>query len=204
MRTRGHSLIELLVCIAIIGVIASMYLPALVKARRKAEEVAIKEGLRQNYIGRMADSANSARVSTSVYTREACRDAFRFTMQTAKGEIIVTRLLYVVKNEDEFRAYWHTFINPSAAGPAPSDYMTDEDGNRYPLVPVESYVRRGGPALPEGWEFISTHLGETSSGTASTNVAYTDGHIEFVRYPNRYPACAVVAELSHRFVEETS
>lgn len=204
MRNRGHSLVELLVCMAIIGIIASMYLPALAKAKRKADEVVVKEGLRQNHISRMAGSVNSARASANDYTLEDCRNAFRFTMETAKGEIIVTRLLYVVNNEAEFRAYWHTFIDPSATGPAPTDYMYDEQGNQYPLVSVENYLRRGGPPVAEGWEFISTHLGETSSGTASTNVAYTDGHVEFVRYPSRYPACATVAELSHRFVVESS
>lgn len=202
MRTRGHSLVELLVCIAIIGVIASMYLPVLAKARRKAEEVVVKEGLRQNYIGRMARNVNSSAPFTAAYSREECREAFRFTIPMAKGETIATRLLYVVNNEDEFRAYWHTFINPAATGPTPSDYMTDENGNQYALVPVESYIQRGGAPVPEAWEFISTDLRDTSSGTASTNVAYTDSHVEFVRYPGDYPACAVVAELSHRYVVE--
>ena len=59
-RHRGFSLLELLICVAIISILMALYLPVLGKARRKAEEVAIKEGLRQDHIAREAAAANTA------------------------------------------------------------------------------------------------------------------------------------------------
>lgn len=205
---RGHSLVELLVCVAIIGVLMAMYLPALSKARRKAEEVAVKEGLRQDYIGHMADRANAPNARIPSPTREQCRTAYRQYMTTTGGQVLATRLLYAVKDEAEFRAYWNTLINPDATAPLEFDrsggvLATDEAGNRYVLPTMDSYRMGRGPALPEAWEFLSTNLAETTSGTLGTTVLYSDSHVEYVRYPGSYPACVAVAELSHRFMDST-
>ncbi len=204
----GHSLVELLVCVAIIGILAAMYLPALSKARRKAEEVAVKEGLRQDYIGHFSDSANSPNARGSSPTREQCREAYRQYMTTTERQVLATRLLYAVKDEAEFRAYWNTLINPDATAPLEFDrsggiIVEDEAGNRYTLPTMDSYRMGMGAAVPEAWEFISTNLGETTSGTLGTSVLYSDGHVEYIRYPGAYPVCWAVAELSHRFVAGT-
>lgn len=202
-RIRGFSLIETLVVMAIIAILMALYLPVLAKAMRKAEEVAVKEGGRQQFIGRMADNANSAGRSDARPDREACRAAFRRKVD----DVIATEVLYVVTNDDEFRAYYYTIINPAQTGPlvysSGGEVIVQDDlGNSYTLPAVDNVIDDH-PTFPLGWEFISTNLQDTSSGTIGTNVLYSDGHVVYVRYPEGYPASPTVAELSHHFVENS-
>ena len=116
-RGFGFSLVELLVCVAIISILASMYMVALAKARRKAEEVGVKESFRQDSIGRMADNANIARVVENMPTdRGLFRDAFRKQMMTSNGPFWATEVLCEIEDEGAFKAYWNTVINPAAEG----------------------------------------------------------------------------------------
>ncbi|GMV95423.1 MAG: hypothetical protein AMXMBFR82_52010 [Candidatus Hydrogenedentota bacterium] len=199
----GFSLVETLVVVAIIAILMALYLPVLSKVMRKAEEVAVKEGFRQEKIGRMADSANSAGKDLGpAPDRDECRAAFRKKV----NDVIATEVLYIVESDAEFNAYWQTMINPAAN--TPLEYSgsgnllaRDEFGDVYELLRVDKFLDEG-PPFPLGWEFISTDLSDTSSGTIGTNVIYSDGHVVYVRYPGEFPATRTVAELSHRFVEE--
>ena len=205
-KRNGHSLVELLVCIAIIGTLMAMSMPVYVKAMRKAKEVGVSESMRQSHIARQADKANIARPdSPDGQEREACRAAYRREMSDGSGDgvIVVTEMLYDVETEEEFRAYWHTLIDPDAAAPLVFDgsgnlIAEDEDGTAFTLAPI----RAGEHGMV--WEFLSSDPRESSAGTLGTVVGYPDGHTEYVRYPQRFPACRSVAELSHRFMVESS
>jgi prepilin-type N-terminal cleavage/methylation domain-containing protein len=203
-KSGGFSLVETLVCLAIISILMALYLPALSRAKRKAEEVSIKEGERQEYIGRFADNANIANgraPSSSVDVRVRCRAAYRKTVKTGVGDALVTELVYAVQNEAEFRAYWNTLINPAATGAVEETSagvtVYDPEGKRFRLGRLDAW--RGAP-IPTMWEFLSTNLSETTSGTLGCSVLYSDGHVEYAVYPQAYPACRTVAELSHQFV----
>jgi prepilin-type N-terminal cleavage/methylation domain-containing protein len=211
MKARhGFSLVELLVVVAIIMLLASMYMVALGRARSKAMQVAAVEAVRQKYIGELASNVNAARrgrVGDITRVREGARKAYRQTLQTGSGPTLVTELRYVVKNEAEFRAYWHTLINPAASEPlelkGQALVARDEDGNEYVLPPIDlNYVK--GEVFPLGWEFLSTDMSEMTSGTIGAYVQYSDGHLDYIAYPGKFPICRSVAELSHRFVQESS
>ncbi|MBI4556235.1 MAG: type II secretion system protein [Candidatus Hydrogenedentes bacterium] len=209
---RGFSLIELMVVLAIISILMAMYLPILSKVMRKAEQIAVKEGFRQEQLGRFADNANIAHpTAPPAPTREQCRQAYRRTVETSREPAIVTELAFVVRNDAEFKAYWNTVLNPSASGPLDIDaagnlIATDEDDNEFRLPPLhdiwDAASRYG--AVPVLWEFLSSVPAEMSAHNLGIEVLYADGHVEYLRYPNVFPATPVVAELGHRFVQETS
>jgi prepilin-type processing-associated H-X9-DG protein len=189
----------------------AMYLPALSKARKQAEAVVVKEGFRQEYVGRFADTANVARptagpIGETAQLRADARDAFRRNMTMTGRETLVTSTLWQVTSEAEFLAYWHTLINPAASGPIEARdagiVVRDEAGNEYVLRSLEAGPQTGQP-FPVAWEFLSSNLSESTAGTTGTNVLYSDGHVEYVPYPSGYPACRSVAELSHRFMTES-
>jgi prepilin-type N-terminal cleavage/methylation domain-containing protein len=209
-KRSGFSLVEMLVVLAIITILMALYLPVLQRAKRKAEQVAVKEAMRQGYIGAAADQANIARPSGTGTPpdRAECRAAFRQTIDIGKSDMIVTEMLYHVSSAGEFRAYFFTLIDATATGPlefseSGSLIATDDKGNTFDLQPLGDMLSLGG-GTPIAWEFLSTDLSETSTGTLGVEVIYGDGHVEYLPYPSRFPAVAVVAKLSHRFMEQNS
>ncbi len=204
-QRNGFTLIELLVVVAIIAIIASMYMGALGRARAKAKQIANVEAVRQRYLGRLADNANSTeREEIELPDRDECRDAYRETLDTGSGPALTTFLLYEVRTLDEFRAYWYTLIDPEASEPLEFDggrvVARDENGDEFRLRVLDENRTRGG-LFPIGWEFLSTDMSEMDSGSLGANVLFSDGHVEFMPYPNDYPVCPTVAELSHKFVQ---
>ena len=208
-RNAGFSLIELLVCVAIISILMSMYLGTLSKARDRALQVVAAEGMHQQNIAAMANQANTPRGSktttrTSELVREQCRLAFR---EDVGDQIYVSRLMFIVTNDAEFRAYWHTLLNPNADWELEYDggslLAYDPEGNEYLLPSPETNPARfnsenRGPVL--AWEFLSSHMADMNTGSLSVNVLMPSGNIERVRYPGAFPVTATVAELSHEFV----
>lgn len=207
-RRNGFSLVETLVVMAIIGVLASMLVAALTRARSKALQRAAVEAGRQWYIGMLADKANIARPKGNVkHSRAECREMYRQIFETGSGEMLATIPLYIVTNEEEFRAYWHTVIDPSASEELEFEggklVARDDEGNEFLLPSIESMgeLRK---TVPLAWEFLSTDMSEMESGSIGANVMYSDGHADYIPYPGKFPVCRTVAELSHRFVQESS
>lgn len=210
--SKGFSLVELLMVVAIIGLIMAMYMSTFAKVQRKAKQVVAGEAVRQHGIGRMADNANFARrPPEEPATREESRAAYRQPIRTADGDVFITRPTYSVSSTAEFKAFWNTVINPDAMGPLEYNgnrlIAEDEDGNRFELASVpEDYgiqdARFANAVV--GWEFLSTRMSDTTLEGLGANVLYGDGRIEYVRYPGPFPVNETVAKLSRRFLQESS
>lgn len=207
MRTRGFSLIELLVVVAIIGVMMAMTLAGLSKAKGAADRVSKAEGMRQHAMGEMADNANLAKPVTEKPSRTECRAAFHQWLEEPEenGNPLATEMLYVVRTEAEFAAYYHTLINKDNT--TPLEYANnmlnayDPDGNTFLLPPLGDplYAAERYGRLPMAWEFLSTDMSETNLTSRIINVLYTDGSVKPMRYGSGYPVTRLVAELSHDF-----
>ena len=204
-RKSGFSLIETLVVVAIISILMALYLPVLAKALRKAKEIAGKEGMRQEHIGRMADGANAAGAQAGDRPgRDEARAAFRQELQLDSDEMMIcSEMLYVVQSDDEFRAYYHTLLDPSNTAPlewAGGGALIASDGtNTYQLAPMDA-IGLQSSTIPRLWESISSVLTDTSSGTLGGNVLYADGHVVYVRYADQFPMTRTVATLFHEFM----
>ena len=200
----GFSIIELLVTVAIIGMLMAICSSALGKAMRAAKGIASGEAMHQKQIAKMATEQEK---SPDPPTPEDAREAYRQVLDTGKNEAIMTEVLYVIRDDSEFRAYWNTLLNPENTDTP--EYASDgslvaytKGGNEFQLAPMgDAAELQKGPYVV-GWEFLSTVLSETSTGTLGSNVMFSDGHIDFVRYPGEFPVTAAVAKLSHEFVED--
>jgi len=198
-RAGGFSMIELLLVVAIIAILMAISMPIYSKAIDKAEGTAAQEGLRQKAIGKAAENANSVRVHFEPRQgREAAREAFRQTILAAGRERIVTQPLYVVSNDDEFRAYYHTLINPFATFDLEWDGLSliafDPEGNEYILPPVGVEGR-----YILAWDYVSTEARYMSTSRSNIKVGYNTGRVETLRYPGEFPATETVAKLSNDF-----
>lgn len=198
----GFSIIELLVAVAIIGMLMALYSSVLGKAMRAAKGVASGEAMHQKTITKMTGAP-----APDQPTPEYAREVYRQVLDTGKNEAIMTEVLFVIRDDAEFRAYWNTLLNPEnedepnyTSGGSLIAYT--KGGNEFQLAPVgNAHEVQKGPYVV-GWEFLSTVLSETSTGTLGSNVMYSDGHINFVRYPGEFPVTATVAKLSHEFVDD--
>jgi hypothetical protein len=201
-------MIETLVVIAIIAILFAVQMPVLSRAIRYARQTEAKESMRQDRIGKMADNANSARPSfRESITRDEARSAFRQSFKTSGGNILATEILYEVRTEAEFRAYWYALIDPDATGDPTFEggnlVATDpQTGQTFRLAPNEASALQNGKPYPTGWEFLTTRADSMTAASIGINVQYSDSHVEHVRYPGPFPAVRSVAELSQRYVDK--
>jgi prepilin-type N-terminal cleavage/methylation domain-containing protein len=200
---RGFSLLELLVCVAIVAILMAMNLTSLSKAYRQARGVASAEGMRQqNLVNKTDDSSPEAR---NARLREYSREQFRKTIDTGNNDSIITEMVFQVENDDEMRAYWNTVLNPGAEEPleyaSNGDLIaTDSEGNIHYLPRIDEEHKRPSGNYPVMWEFLSTSISEMGTQSLMIQVLYNDGHIEKLRYPSHFPASRTVAEVGHFYM----
>ncbi len=203
----GYSILELLIVVGIISILVFLQLGAMHRVLGKVKNTARAEAIRQAALGRQADEVHEGPTRTEPANPLECVVAFRQTLDTGKEKIRVSEMLYVVRNGEEFRAYWNTMLNPNALYAPEYDgdllLARDPDGNIYRLPALfgshtDANAKHG--LFPIAWDFLSSNLADNSSGELGAEVLYSDGHMEFVSYPGKFPAVPEVADLSRQFV----
>lgn len=111
-KARAFTLIELLVVIAIIGILASMLLPALAKAKARAQRIACVSNLKQVGLGfRMWSDDNDGRFPWRVPVSDGGSKALPEAWQhfaVISNEIVTPKVLRCYNDSDRDRAYnWH-------------------------------------------------------------------------------------------------
>lgn len=208
-RQSGFSMIETLVVLAIIMVLMTLLVPVLTRAVRMAKATAAGEEMRQERAGDMARAVHEDKSPKKLTPEQAVAQArsYFYEEKTTGQKAIFSRPVFVVTNDLEFRAYWHTLLNkqntqlPEITRSGELIAFTPE-GQRFELRPTNGGTRIPGPAYPMMWEFMSTRLEETGRMDMGGNVIYSDGRREYVAYQHRFPMTRQVAELSHRFYME--
>lgn len=204
-RSKGHSLIETLVVVAIIGILMATATPSLVRALRMAKRVAVVEGKRQENLVRDLDGAPDI---TSENARQLARAEYRKEIDGGKVEFAVTQLLYKVSSDQEFIAYWYTLIDlrevvPIEYGPRGGLLARDPEGNEYELPPLSYGIEPGdNTPAPLAWDFFATRMAHSAIGDLGASVLYSDGQTEYIQYPGAFPMTRTVAELSQLFMDE--
>ena len=203
-RSIAFSLLELLIVVAIIAILMSMYLDVFGKLRQKVNTVVAQEGLHQQKVSTMADTGPSLKLAT----KAQCRAVYRVAI--GKDQY-VSRVNYWVTTDEEFRAYYHALLDlqndkePEYEG----NHLVAVDpvtGNEHRLLPVSDAIMNKPTYgfLPVAWEFYSTHPEDMNRGDYKLEVLYADGRIVLIAPPNEFPFSQVVAELSHEFAKNTA
>lgn len=209
-KSFGFSLVELLVVIAIVAVLGAIAFPHYSRALRMAKQVAGDEAKRQDMLAKNVDGGRTLQdflgAATPEELRARARAEFRRPLDAGRFDIFITRPLFVVTTEDEFRAYYHTLIAAESGGPIDFDrnrhlIARTPEGHEYLLPLADDEIIPGDRfPYPLSWDFISTNLGDTSLGLNGTNVLRSNGEQAFITYPYAFPATPVVAELGRQFV----
>jgi prepilin-type N-terminal cleavage/methylation domain-containing protein len=210
-RTRkyrhGFSMLELLIVVGIISILVLMYLVTFQKVLGKVKDSARAEAIRQDMLGREAAAIHEGPLRDEPATPEECRQAFRKRLDTGKEKILVSELLYVVKTPEEFRAYWNTMLNPNSIYPPVYEGTTlmalDPEGDVFPLPAImdsHSAAHDKHGAFPIAWDFLSANPSDNTSNSIGAEVLFSDGHMEYVRYPGQFPCVKEVANLTRKFV----
>jgi prepilin-type N-terminal cleavage/methylation domain-containing protein len=206
----AFSLIELLICVAIIAILFAMYAAVLGKAQEKAKDTALLEALRQRGIGEFADGDEYRRTCSGSIEeiRRCCREAYWQLVDTGKTDMVYTELRYLVTSNAQFRAYWYTLINPHAEGEfeftESSVVVEDAEGNNFTLNAVGNWQDPDydHAVYPVMWEYLSSSMADMNNTSLNIQVLYTDGGVGTIRYPGEFPVTETVAELSYRFLHD--
>ena len=203
----GYSILELLIVVGIISILVFLQLGAMHRVLGKVKNSARAEAIRQAALAREADAVHEGPMRTEPANRLECIQAFKQTLDTGKEKIFVSEMLYVVRNGEEFRAYWNTMLNPNALYlPEIVDGVLiarDPEDNIYRLPALYGShldANKAHGLFPIAWDFLSSNLADNTSGELGAEVLYSDGHMEFVPYPGKFPAVKEVADLTRQFV----
>ena len=113
-RTNGFTLIELLVVIAIIAILAGMLLPALAKAKARAQRISCVNNIKQVAMGlRLFANDNDSRYPDSSTNITAANNMWQL-FQLAQNDISSPRILTCPSDTDKFPAT--DFLLPSSQG----------------------------------------------------------------------------------------
>jgi prepilin-type processing-associated H-X9-DG protein/prepilin-type N-terminal cleavage/methylation domain-containing protein len=192
VKKKKFTLLELLVVVAIIGILVSLLMPSLGKAREKAKRAVCKSNLKQMYTLAALFAKDNRHKIIAYYGRKNVKQSNYFISKGSKYynfgylyNLYPQELMGVMHCPSE-ESPWMKFNTPQNPWPPKSGPNTRSSYNMYPYKFMSGFNINSLPSLIDEMAEMPLYADSfikkaslNSRHTDGINVLYTDGHVKW-------------------------